>query len=1235
MNNQLINERYRIVRKIGSGGMGIVYLVEDTYKDNMPFAVKTIRQKIMANSLKSLGVKTFKNEYEIMTRLKHPNLTRVYDFEEDSDNYYIIMEYLKGRLLSDYKSKLVHSGLREKLDIIIQILRALEYIHSRNIIYRDVKPSNIMIVNNKVKLLDFGLSASVQHKEDTIRGTLLYLSPDILRGELNYSVDIFSLGILLYEIIQNESFYKHTNLTAQIILEILKNRKAFNSYRQSRLQQIKNIPLRTIIDKMTAYTKAERYGACSEIIAEINGKSGYDYEYETSETKLSYVLGNAFANRRKEYTLLTSNIRRGNPIKMSVFVAPPGAGKTRLFVEFKKYCRLNEIPFFESNCMEAEFRTYYSIGEILTQMMPAASLHTLNRFGKYIKLILPHSAKLQTFKTPDIGDNPKKLQAIIVQNISDFMFEFAKEQDKNIIVYFNDIQWIDSGSELILENLLYRLVNSERHARNLLVYANLNEAKQPEDTSRFGLLDIEGVTSYQLPPLDAKGVSEYVANIFGSRFIDTSINDAIHAMHHMVGGSPLYLEALIRSLIEANLIVKDKQYWKLLKPLSTIKAPGDIVEILKKKIEYIFKDDAKRKILKILSLLRIDVHLDIIKSIIAKLSPIHTARILLELENLEILQSVKMGGTVSYRFSGSLIKEIIRQSIDIKDELSLFLATTLEECVPDNEDYTEEIAYQYLAGGKTNKAIIFYEKCAENAKKHYFNQKALEHYEIVLTLLKSTSEKNRLKEIEIKTEIANILKLTGNWENAETFFLECIDLSKEAADKQLLAQSYMHYGELMYAKGEYEHALRYYEKSDVIFKQISDKAGEGNATGNMGITYNELGEYKKALAMLEKKVRLSRQSGDKKGLGAATGSMGSVYLNLGNYSKALECYVKYKDIAEDIGDRRSLGIAVANMGIIYYHQGNYAKALECYEIDKHICEEIGDKVGLGITISNMGLVYKSLGRYAEALECYGTYKKIAAEIGDKRGVGATANNMGNLYRMLGKYQQALECYLVKNKLAEEAGDKRGIGIASGNMGLLYHYQGKVDKALEYFKKQKAIFQEIGFKRGQAIAQAGIGEAYFSLSKHDLALRNLDRAISLFEALNITDDDYVGSLLTRAKILFLTHHIADSAKTNKRALTAAVETGNTYQRINAIIQGHIIASSTDKQSAVRSLLDLLQNEGELTDDQRADVYYELYFLEGGQTFKQNALRLFSALYSKVPSYLYKKKIDRLNSVHPQP
>lgn len=533
LNNHLINNRYRINKHLGSGGMGTVYLALDTLKDDMPVAVKCIN-KLSASRFKNFSTEIFKNEYEIMTRLKHPNLTTVYDFGKSDIGYFIVIEYLEGVLLNEYSGE-------NKLSIIVQILRALEYIHSRNIIYSDIKPGNIMISGDKAKLLDFGISRFfIEKKEESIRGTIPYFSPDIFKGNIGFSSDIFSLGLLFYELINGSRFFE---MEMNMVLQTLHDPSKFSMLLEQKLANSTDKSVIPVISKMLSFYQHNRYSSCSEVICDINHFLKTSYELETRETKESYVLGNEFANRTSELHILKNNIA----FRFLIYSGPVGVGKTRLFNELKKHCRLNDIDFYGSNCLEGETTEYHSIKEIIMQLLLNSSKELLNKFGKYLKILFPDDISLSKYEIPMISDHPELLKSIVIQNISAYVLEYCMQRNKKLILYFNDLQYIDEGSlaiaRLLIDNLYIK------RSVPLYFYANINEDRLIDRELIDGLSKADGVRILHLQALDQNGVGEYIKKVFGSRYIDTSLSKSIGPIRETVGGNPLFLEQLIKSLI--------------------------------------------------------------------------------------------------------------------------------------------------------------------------------------------------------------------------------------------------------------------------------------------------------------------------------------------------------------------------------------------------------------------------------------------------------------------------------------------------------------------------------------------------------------------------------------------------------------------------------------------------------------------------------------------------------------
>lgn len=208
----VLNNRYRIKQKLGEGGMGSVWLAVDELLDNRKVAIKVLPTDL----LKNVGaVLRLKKEAQISIQLSHPNLSSIRGFEIHNGEFaYIIMDYVDGETLADYLSRKGTLSDFETFAIFAPLVSGVNYAHSKNIIHRDIKAANIMIDKDGTPvLLDFGISdetrlASGYNTE--LSGTLLYMSPEQLRGEAPHvSHDVYSLGATAYECLTGHPpFYK-------------------------------------------------------------------------------------------------------------------------------------------------------------------------------------------------------------------------------------------------------------------------------------------------------------------------------------------------------------------------------------------------------------------------------------------------------------------------------------------------------------------------------------------------------------------------------------------------------------------------------------------------------------------------------------------------------------------------------------------------------------------------------------------------------------------------------------------------------------------------------------------------------------------------------------------------------------------------------------------------------------------------------------------------------------------
>ena len=208
---KILNSRYEIVRRIGGGGMGAVYLAKDRNLGEAPRAVKEMIESNIDDAQHEKAIADFKRESLLLTELEHSSIPTVYDYfyDDASERFYLVMKFIPG---SDLSSRLRNSpgGRIDEPTVTewgIQVADVLHYLHTRPqpIIYRDLKPANLMIDSNssRVMLIDFGIARWVNKKEKgvTAVGTMGYAPPELFSGQADARVDIYSLGATLFHLL--------------------------------------------------------------------------------------------------------------------------------------------------------------------------------------------------------------------------------------------------------------------------------------------------------------------------------------------------------------------------------------------------------------------------------------------------------------------------------------------------------------------------------------------------------------------------------------------------------------------------------------------------------------------------------------------------------------------------------------------------------------------------------------------------------------------------------------------------------------------------------------------------------------------------------------------------------------------------------------------------------------------------------------------------------------------------
>ncbi len=560
----VINGRYTVVRALGHGGMGWVYEVLDAAHPERRAAAKVVHG-ISTNAAK---LSLLKSEFQTLSTLQHPNIAQVYDFEElhGGREYLMTMELIDGAPLHRA------SGQRRWQDIVnhlVQICRALSYLHSRRIVHFDLKPANLLVDSaGTVKVVDFGIARAQTTPADAraLLGTPRYMPPEMLlrKGNADHRADFYSLGITLYELLVGRVPHDHRDLfvLTRLIAE-----------GGIRLPNDRGVPpwLARLVEKLCARDAADRPRTANEIITEINSQGGFAYPLETEETRQSYMTSPRLSGRSGDHDRIMSFIAQsvGGRSDHSVLALSgvSGIGKSRLMKEIRRSSQLQRIVFFEADCDETNPSEYGPIADVLSQLVPRVEalggFDAVQRALPALVKVAPALAKNRAFEPALPIATVEDERAHLFATTAEFFLDAARVIP--FVAYVNDLQWAAQSSSELLGYLALRLRDEKTQGRapklGLIVSYRSDEVDgRPLEAALHSLHAGKLVLDVALCPLARSDVEDVIASMLGIEQLPPGFIDQIAGETR---GNPRFIQEVMRGLFENGSIFLDRGRWAM------------------------------------------------------------------------------------------------------------------------------------------------------------------------------------------------------------------------------------------------------------------------------------------------------------------------------------------------------------------------------------------------------------------------------------------------------------------------------------------------------------------------------------------------------------------------------------------------------------------------------------------------------------------------------------------------
>lgn len=286
-----LDGRYEIREIIGVGGMAVVYKAYDNIDDRI-VAIKILKEEFLANEEFR---RRFKNESKAIAVLSHPNIVKVYDVSFGDRLQYIVMEYIEGITLKEYIEQQKVINWKEAVHFTTQILRALQHAHDKGIVHRDVKPQNIMLLQNgNIKVTDFGIARFSRGETRTMTesaiGSVHYISPEQARGEItDDKADIYSVGVVLYEMITGKLPFESDSAVSVAIMQLQNEAVHPRDINPQIPVGLEQITLRAM-----QKNAKDRYQSAAEMLLDLdefkrNPAVKFDYSYFVDKEPTQYI----------------------------------------------------------------------------------------------------------------------------------------------------------------------------------------------------------------------------------------------------------------------------------------------------------------------------------------------------------------------------------------------------------------------------------------------------------------------------------------------------------------------------------------------------------------------------------------------------------------------------------------------------------------------------------------------------------------------------------------------------------------------------------------------------------------------------------------------------------------------------------------------------------------------------------------------------------------------------------
>jgi len=1008
-----IANRYHPLRVLGQGAMGKVVLASDGSTGD------EVAVKVIAGQVAEKSALQFRQEFRLMTQLRHQNCCEVADYGTLPDGVpYLTMEVVPGQGLDEL---LPIAGERFEA-VLSQILHALGYIHSRGFVHCDLKAANVRVrPDGVVKLMDYGLMEYAGQVGDSLRGTLPYVSPEMVRrAPLDRRADLYSAGVLAYELLTGQLPFVRRS-----VAELLRAHVQELPPRPSAVASGVPPELDRLVMRLLAKEPVERFQSASEVLEALG--------FEAPPGIGGSLLGSPMVGREAELARCRERLQAllaGQPGGTLALHGPAGSGKSRLLDEFRCLVQLEHLPFAAGAAREHLQAPYGAVVEALRRLLPAMRQHVpdeLAAAAPILVALLPELGVAPALATESPKNDMLRLQA----TLAGVLEALARRQP--FVLALENWQWADAPS------------------RDFVAYAERTLAGVPA----LLLLTTQEAGDPALAGLAPEALRRMVCNMLGTEQVAPGF---VQAVMRLTGNNPAHVERLLEHLVKRGALARRDGRWQTELAWDAIALPATLDALVLERLGQL--PVAARTLARAAAVLDAPARIELLGAI-AGLDEVPL------LEALEALQKRHMlvsNGDGAYVLAQRQDQEALYEQLGEAERRALHVAAAralapeglpaeqptelvmaiathatrghepalalpynLEAGLRARDLYALADAEVFLAAGlalvpAADAALRLEYLLALGHVKRFSGQAAaaLEHLEAAVALARTLPEPPAFG--RLLTSLASVNQMLSRFDAALALGHEAVTACLAEGDVAGAARALTRIGRIQLFQNQADEAL-------AAARRAVELATTGADPGILGLAYALAGylivtmpgaEVATGLAYLERAVALQQAAGDRIALNDAYNLLGNAHIALGNYPQARTAIEATLAISRENGLQSEICFALVTLATIAADVGTYREAAALAEQAVAQAQAIGARFPRGMALALQGQAAAGLGRLARADATMAEALALAREIGHRYLEAAVLARRVELWVELGQPERALATYAELEALVGEA-----------------------------------------------------------------------------------------------------------------------------------------------------------------------------------------------------------------------